>query len=173
MFIQYNDTNVHALPWLTYKAVRMKNHKTGKVRTVQKLDTTQAPQDIHWLRPGWNEFPKKVWEQNKDHPQIQKMLRKGKIVLMSEKVTIKKAGKRVAHVVGPEDEEVKSRWFEEKRAVAIVKETFNRDILQRWLDQESRAKVKRAIEKQLEPLMAKAEDDDRADEDEDDESDDD
>lgn len=163
MFIKYNDTNVHALPHLNYVDKQVEHPRTGKIKTVRTLDTNQSPQDIKWLQPGWNEFPKHIWDQNKDHPQIQRMIKKGKIKLMAEKVTVKKGGKLVTKLVGPEDEQIKIRWFDEKRALSIVKDTYNREILQRWLDQETRTKVKKLIEKQLTPLLKTAEDDDAAD----------
>lgn len=163
MFIQYNGNNVHALPYLTYRPKKLTNKRTGKSTTVMKLDTNQAPQDIKWLRPGWNEFPKAIWEQNKDHPQIQHMLKKKLIVLMAEKVAIIKGGKKMTKLVGPEDEKVRLRWFETARAVEIVKGTYDREMLQRWEDEETRHRVKKAIKKQLEPLMASPEDKDEDD----------
>lgn len=163
MFIHYKDTNVHALPHITYREKRLKNRHTGKVRVVQQIDTNQSPQDIKWLQPGWNEFPKAVWDQNKDNPQIQLMLKRGKIVVMEEKVSILKGGKRVTKVVGQVDEEVRLRWFDEKRALAIVADTYNREILTRWMDEETRTRVKKKLTKQLEPLLSKADDDDRDD----------
>lgn len=170
MFIKYNETNCHALPHVTQRPVTLVNKKTGAKRRVMRIDTTQSPTDIKWLRPGWNEFPKAVWDQNKDHPQIQKMLRKKKIELMSEKVTITKGGKKVTRVVGLEDEQIRLRWFDEKRALGIVKDTYDRELLQRWLDEESRSRVKRKLEKQITPLLAETQNE-QDDEDEDDEED--
>lgn len=167
MFIQYNNTNVHALPYLQYKTVRVKNKKTGKVKMVQKISTNQSPQDIQWLKPGWNEFPKAVWDQNKDHPQIKKMIAKGKIVVMNETVTITQAGKKVKKLVGQTDESVKLKWFDPTRAKEIVKKTLDREILQRWLDAETRSPVKRALEKQIKPLISQPKDEDEGDEDDD------
>lgn len=160
MFIKYNDTNVHALPYVTYRQVRLKNKKTGKVRVANQVNEMQSPQDIKWLRPGWNEFPSSVWEQNKNHPGIQKMLEDGKIEVMAEKVQVKVGKKTVTKVVGQDDEEVALKHFAETRAIAVVKGTYNRDILQRWLDEETRHKVKRALTKQIEPLLNDNKEDD-------------
>ncbi len=172
MFIKYNGSNVHALPYLNFKNVTLVNKKTGKRRTVQKIDTNQAPQDIQWLRPGWNEFPSNVWGQNKDNPQIVKMLKKGTIVLMDEKVVFSRGGKKIQKQVGADDSEIHLKVFDDKRAIEIVKSTFNRDLLQRWLDGETRSKVKRRLEKQIEPLLSQASDDDGDQDDEDDSSED-
>jgi hypothetical protein len=160
IFIKYNDSNIHALPFVTTKPVTLRNKKTGKKRTVMRVDTSQSPQDIQWLRPGWNEFPSHVWEQNKDHPGIKAMLKNKKIELMSEKVQIKEGKKKITKIVGPSDEEVDLKLFAESRAIEIVKETLNRDILQRWLDEETRHKVKRALTKQIEPLLNNTKDED-------------
>lgn len=153
MMIYYGGKNVHALPHVTTVPVTLRNKKTGKKRTVMRVDTTQSPQDIQWLRPGWNEFPKHVWEQNENHPGVQKMLKDKTIRLMAEKIQIKSGKKKITKVVGQDDEEIDLKLFAEARAIEIVKETLNRDILQRWLDEETRHKVKRALTKQIEPLL--------------------
>jgi hypothetical protein len=152
MFINYKETNVHALPHVSSKTVKVRNKRTGKVRLEARMEG-QSPQDIHWLRPGWNEFPKHVWEQNKDHPSIKKMLKENKIVLLAEPVTVTQGSKKVKKIIGMDDEEVSLKLFTDVRAIEIVKETLNRDILQRWLDEETRHKVKRALKKQIEPLL--------------------
>lgn len=153
MMIKYNDTNVHAIPNIKTKTVKLRNKKTGKVRTEVRLDPSQSPQDIVKLMPGWNEFPRAIWEQNKNQPSIVKMLKDKKIELMDEKVTIKQGKKQVVQVVGQDDEPISLRSFSESRAVEIVDGTFNRDILNRWLDEETRHKVKKALRKQVEPLL--------------------
>ena len=89
MLIRYDGTNVHAMPFVAQKAVTLRNKKTGKKRTVMKLDLSQSPQDIPFLRPGWNEFPKHVWEQNRDHPGIKKMIKDKMIQVMSDVVSVK------------------------------------------------------------------------------------
>lgn len=158
MFINYRGTNLHALPYVTMRPVTLKNKKTGKKRTIQRVDTSQSPNDIQWLRPGWNEFPSHVWNQNKEHPGIKKMLKDKMIELLSEEVSVlvrDKNGrkKRVKQIIGLGDEEVRLKHFTEIRAIEIVKETLNRDILQRWMDEETRHKVKRTLVKQIEPLL--------------------
>lgn len=161
MMIKYNDNNVHALPNVKMKVVTMRNKKTGKTRKVNKLDTSQSPEDIKWLRPGWNEFPKAVWDQNKDHPGIKHMLETGKIEIMNEKIEVKSGKKTITKIVGQTDEEISLKLFSEVKAIQIAKGTLNRDILERWLDEETRHKVKKALKKQIEPLLneEKSEDD--------------
>ena len=153
MFIKYNDTNVHAIPDVQMKAVRLKNKKTGKVRIEQRLSGSQSPQDIKWLRPGWNEFPSDLWAKTKDHPGIKKMLAEKTIELLSEKVVITEGRKKITKIIGQDDEEVSLKFFNEVKAIEILKGTLNRDILQRWMDEETRHKVKRALKKQIEPLL--------------------
>ena len=153
MFINYRNTNVHSIPFVKSRAVTLKNKKTGKKRTVQQIEMNQSPNDIHRLMPGWNEFPKHVWDQNKDHPSIQKMIKDKTIEVLHEEVTVKLGKKSIKRVIGMDDEPINLRDFSETRATQLVKETLNRDILQRWLDEETRHKVKRALTKQIEPLL--------------------
>jgi hypothetical protein len=162
MFIKYNGTNVHALPLISYKAVRLRNKKTGKIRIVQKVDNSQSPQQVHSLRPGWNQFPMNVWKQNESAPSIQHMLKKKIIEVMNTKVNVNvrtTSGKikKVVKTLGQDDSPVKLKYFDEVSAMKIAKATFNRDMLQEWLDEENRSKVKRVISKQLEPLLATTE----------------
>lgn len=150
MFIKYNDTNIHAIPDIRTKSVRMKNKKTGKVVMREKIDSNQTPQDIKWLRPGWNEFPSALWLKTKNHPTHLKMIEDKKIEFLSEKVKVKQGKKMVTKVIGEDDEEVSLELIAEKRSIEIIKGTFNRDILQRWADEEIRHKVKRAVMDQIE-----------------------
>jgi hypothetical protein len=155
MFIKYGGTNVHSLPYVTQKAVTLRNKKTGKTRTEMRVDSRQSPQEVHWLRPGWNEFPSHIWEQNKAAPSIQAMLKDGTIELMKERTKVKdpKTGKLVEKIIGADDREISLSFFDDKKAIDIVKNTYNRDILQRWIDEETRHKVKRVLTKQIEPLL--------------------
>jgi hypothetical protein len=159
MMIKYNNNNVHAMPFVTQKVVTVKNKSTGKKRQVTRANYNLSPSDIPFLRPGWNEFPRQVWEQNKNHPGIQKMLEEKKIELMNDVVQVKVGKKTVEKIIGQDDEEITLKYFSDSRAVEIVKGTLNRDILQRWMDEETRHKVKRAITKQIEPLLNKPEKD--------------
>lgn len=149
MFIKYSGNNVHAMPYV---------NSTGK-------DLIQSPQDVQWFRPGWNEFPAAVWKQNEKNPQVQKMLQKGILEVFSQKVKVqvkdKKSGrvKTVEKVVGLDDKPIKLKYFDEKQSVEIVKGTLNREILQRWIDEERRHKVMKALRKQIEPLLNKSQDD--------------
>lgn len=154
MFIKYNEKNVHALPHMKMTTKRLRNRKTGKVRTIQVVDSNLAPNDIKWLRPGWNEFPKDTWDQNKNNPGILKMLKAGKIEVLEEKVSFYEGRKKITKVVGIDDEQVVLQQFPEPRAIKIAKETWDRGILQRWLDEETRHKVKRVLEKQIKPLLS-------------------
>ncbi|SRR5579875_2527930 len=153
MFIKYNGTNVHALPYINKAQAHI----------------MQSPQDVKWLRPGWNEFPKEVWEQNKEHPAIKKMLKKGTIELLNYKASLKvrdkKSGrlKKVVKMLGQDDKPIKLKHFDEPTALKIIKGTLNREILERWLDEERRHKIKRALRKQIKPLLPSMDDDDERD----------
>jgi hypothetical protein len=167
MFIKYSGTNVHAMAQINETA--LKAMKKGA-----KTAVIQTPQDVKWLRPGWNEFPKAVWEQNKNHPEILKMLKKGKIELFSAKAKVKVKDARgkikiVERMVGMDDRPIRLRWFDEKLAMKLARETLNRDILQRWIDEETRHRVKKVLRKQIEPLLPSKEDDEDSDDWEDEE----
>jgi hypothetical protein len=160
MMIKYSGTNVHAMAHINEAA--LKSMKDGDAKAI----AIQTPQDVKWLRPGWNEFPRATWEQNKEHPEIKKMLKKKVIELMEYEAKIKikdpKTGrpKTVTRMVGADDKPVKLKWFDEITAKKIVTETLNRDMLQRWMDEETRHKVKKVLRKQIEPLMNNNKDDD-------------
>ena len=150
MMIKYNGTNVHAMAQV--------NQAQGAL--------VQTPQDVQWLRPGWNEFPKAVWEQNKNHPQHVKMIKKGMIEFLAIPALVPvrdaKTGKikKVKRVVGADDRPVKLKYLDEKLAIKIVLSTLNRDILERWLDEEQRHKVKKVLRKQIKPLLSTSSEDD-------------
>lgn len=127
MLIKYNKSNIHALA----------EHDGASVKKV------------HWLQPGWNEFPNKVFALYKNDPEILDMIDNGVIELMDEKV---KVGRKV-ETVGVSDAELDIRKLEEKKAVEVIKGTLNLKMLQRWADEETRHKVKRAVEAQLKPLL--------------------
>ncbi len=152
MLLKWNNTNVLAFPF-----------KTPSVTGDKKF--MQSPQDVKWLQPGWNEFPKAVWEQNKAHPMLQKYVKKGTIELFSYPATIRVKGKNGKTklkkvILGGDDRPLKLRWLDEKMAIIMVKSMFVRDILQRWTDEETRHKVKKALRKQIEPLLNTSEDED-------------
>lgn len=135
MMIKYSGTNIHAL---------------GHIEQ-DKTKPSYGPQDIHWLRPGWNEFPSHVWRMYEDHPEILKKLKDGTIELMDEKVLAGKNGKKKS--IGTSDEPIDLKDLPESKAIEIVKGTYNREMLQRWLDEENRSKVKRSLEEQIKPLL--------------------
>lgn len=149
MFIHYSGTNVHSM---------------GLVNSTQ-MKMNQSPQEVRWLQPGWNEIPTKIWDQNKTNPTIKNMLTRGVIKILPDQVQVKfkKAGKitKKKLAIGEHDKPIALSLFEEKRAIEIVKDTYNRDILQRWEDEETRIKVRKALNKQLAPLLPSESDDDQ------------
>lgn len=165
MMIRYNESNVLAIPHINELA--LKQLKSG-VKGKTSKPVVQTPQDILWLRPGWNEFPRVVWEQNKSNPLIQKLLKKGKIELLEHRAKVKvktTSGKTktVEKLIGADDKPIKLKYFDEPLAAKIVKQTLNRDMLQRWLDEERRHRVKKALRKQIKPLLPSRSGDDEDD----------
>lgn len=121
MLIKYNKTNIHALG-------------------------TSDGKEIYNLRPGWNEFPARIWKQYETHPDIKQMLSARDIELMKYKP---KKGK----AIGLDDSELHLTDLKDDDAISVASSTFSRPMLQRWLDEETRHKVKRVVEKQLTPLL--------------------
>ena len=150
MLIRYNGTNIHALGHLGSPGAA----------------ATQAPMSIHPLRPGWNEFPKEVWDQYQNDPEIQKWIKEGKLELMAEKVVVKDGRKKSTKIIGTTDDELNIMDLPEAKAIEVVKATYNREMLQRWIDEENRHKVKRVLTKQIEPLLNSESNDDDDEEDE-------
>lgn len=46
-------------------------------------------------------------------------------------------------ILGQDDRPLKLKWLDEKTAIVMAQGMFNRDTLQRWLDEEVRHKVKK------------------------------
>lgn len=109
-----------------------------------------TPKEIKWLRPGWNEFPSNIWKMHENDPEIVGMVESKKIELMNIVVVEGKGKKRV---FGQGDDELHIVKIPDATAISIVKDTLNREMLQRWLDEETRSKVKRALEAQIKPLL--------------------
>lgn len=130
MFINYTKPNCHTL-------------------------ATPDGKEFHHLRPGWQEFPKRIWDLYKDDPEIKRMVADGDIVLMAEKV---QDGKKTK-TIGQDDQPVDLKDLPIDKAIKIAKETLNRDLLQRWADEETRHKVKRILESQIKELTHQPEDD--------------
>jgi hypothetical protein len=135
------------------------------VRVVQEVNNNQSPREVHALKPGWNQFPSQVWKQNETNPSIQSMIKKKMIEFMDAKVRVRiktSTGKVKLEMrqVGTDDRPVRLRYFDEKQAIEIAKNTWDREMLQVWLDEETRHRVKKALTKQVEPLLNKGGQDD-------------
>lgn len=129
MLIKWNKSNIHAF-----------GSYDGK--------------QINFLRPGWNEFPSAIFELYKNDTEVLRFIKNKTLELMAEKVTLKtSSGKKVTKVIGQGDDELSLKDLSEEKAIEIVKGTFNRELLQRWTDEENRHKVKRELDKQTKPLL--------------------
>ena len=136
MFVQYNRPNNHVL----------------STHGVMAANGVMTQPDIAVLRPGWQEFPKHIFDMHKDEPSFKKLMAEGVIVVSDAAMgTGKKAVK-----VGQADVEVHlSEIKDEKKCIEIVNGTFDRELFQRWLDEETRSKVKRAISARIKELYGK------------------
>lgn len=132
MLIKYTGTNVHALAT-----------KDGKV--------------IASLRPGWNEFPMALFKANENDSEVCAWIKSGKLAFLS-----KGYGKKAKPLHRFDDEELHLSELEADQALEVVKETYNRAMLQRWLDEETRHRVKRAVDKQLRKVNNGGEEEDQS-----------
>lgn len=137
MFLQYNRPNNHVLS--THGSM---------------VGGVMAQPEIHVLRPGWQEFPKHIYDMHKDDKMFKEMVKKGDIVVSDVKVG---AGKKAVALAEADVEVHLSEIKDEKKCIEIVKGTFNRELLQRWLDEETRSKVKRAINERVKEVYGKKE----------------
>jgi hypothetical protein len=132
MLIKYNKNNVHAL-----------GSFDGKT--------------INWLSPGWNEFPSDIWKIYENDKEIQRMLADKQIELLEEKIITGKGKNKTVEIIGKSDEELHLSKLPEAKAIELIKGTLNRKMLERWIDEEVRHKVKRALVEQLKPLLPEEE----------------
>lgn len=96
------------------------------------------------LMPEINEIESSVWDEVKNNPVIVQMLKDKKLEVISLKEE-KKAedGKPV------DDSKSTLDGFQYKKAVALVKNTVDRDLLKKWKSHEKRPSVLQAIDEQL------------------------
>lgn len=147
MFIKYNKKNVHAIG-------------------------SHDGREHKWLQPGWNEFPDEIWAQYQNDSEIKRMMDDGEIelhdhpdkdaVINLQQSSYSKGekGKKVKVIekdqpryLGEGNREVHlTDLKDEKEAISIIKATFNKKLLQRWTDEETRHKVKRELEAQIKEI---------------------
>lgn len=141
MFLKYNKPNNHVLS--TFGA---------------GVGGVMAQPDIKVIRPGWQEFPKHIFDMHQNDPHMISMIKDGTIEI-SEMAVKEKVGKKTATVeLGKSDAEVHlTKIPDEKKCIEIVNGTFDRGLLQRWIDEENRSKVKRALEKRMKDVYDKKE----------------
>jgi len=128
MLLKYNRPNVHTIP----------SHDGRRSYT---------------LRPGWNQIPKDHWESLKKDPELNRFVEERILEVSDFKKESKRGSKTVSKSVGHDDAPIILKELKESEAIRLVKDTFDREQLQVWLDAETRTKVKRALEKQIKPLL--------------------
>jgi hypothetical protein len=90
------------------------------------------------LLPGVNTIAKSDWEEFIKNPARRHQLAEGELEVLEE------------------DELPSLKGKSEKDAIALVRATVRKDLLEGWIDTESRKKVLDAIDKQLEAITPKA-----------------
>jgi len=131
MLLEYKNKNVLSIP--------VNNQASGTARIV----------------PGINEFSNDLWKEFKDHPVVKGMVESGQL----KEVTVqeaKKAGSRTKpKTLGKEDGELDLTKVEQTDAINLAERTFNLALLERWEMEETRAKVKTALKKQIKKINDK------------------
>lgn len=130
MWIKWDNTNCHAMGSIDGK-------------------------EIFSLSPGWNDFPKRIWDENKDHPEILGFLEDKTIELLDEKKIVLNGKKKTVVSIGMDDEPLNLKDLSDGKALTIIKDTYKQDILNRWFDEDNRHKIKKAITARLKDLMPK------------------
>lgn len=126
MLIKYNKENILSFP--------VGNEPSGTLK----------------IQPGMNEFPSDVFKAVEKHPIVSFLVESGVIEFPTFKAEKKEKGKE--KIIGKKDEEIDLSELSVKDANTLVRETFNLEMLDRWDVAETRIKVKKVIEKQLEDI---------------------
>lgn len=128
--------------------------------------------DVLILQPGWNEGSDLIWKQYENDPEVKTFLEEGVLSLhehpeAGKEVSrqgsgreVKEKGRSTGKVeiqqpryLGEGDQEVHiNQITDEKKALDIVRNTWNKKLLERWFDEETRSRVKKALDSQLKNL---------------------
>lgn len=114
-------------------------------KTAQMFATTFEKQRIV-LKPGVNDVDPKAWASWRETKVMAHYLEEGKIVEPKD--------------AAEKEPEVKTlKGLNVKDSIALVKATFDQELLGKWIEAEQRENVLKAMEKQLEAIAIKAEKD--------------
>lgn len=135
MLIKYNGLNVHSFP------------------------TDHQAKSIITLKPGINEFPSPVWALFKKHPVVMNMIENGLMELMTVETEVPEGSDEKPEVLGAEgdDKPVSLKKLKVKDAVSFAEQTFDLNKLEEWHAEETRVKVKKALESQMKKIHATGE----------------
>lgn len=121
--------------------------------TTARIFATHLEKKLIALKPGVNDVDPNTWKALKALPVIGHALSEGELVEVG-----------VPEAKAPSVESLKG--FKPDDAIKLVKTTVDRELLERWIDGESRKKVLDALEAQLDAVALKGDEpDDNADDD--------
>jgi hypothetical protein len=101
--------------------------------------------------PGVNKIEDEVWERVSKNPEMIKLLESDRVVVVRASDPDQKAAEK-------KGEAVELFGLSLNDAMRVVGQTLNFELLEQWAESETRPKVKRAIEKQLDKLTIKKSD---------------
>ncbi len=94
------------------------------------------------LIPGINNIDEKDWQVIKDHPGVQYRLNNGII----------KVKNLINNIDGNGNSNDSLASYDPKTAKELIKNTFSKELLEKWFSQEERAPLRKLLEQQLEIL---------------------
>lgn len=107
---------------------------------------TQGTTIAKTLIPGLNDVKDELWDQWKKNPQVERLIAEGKFEVESEKspdaASAEKAG-----------EAQELHGIHAKKAVKLVAETLDIELLKKWKAQDARPSVQSAIQDQIAVIM--------------------
>jgi len=135
MLIKSNEARARAIGVQIGKASDKNSMKKNAVKIVKLL-------------PGLNELSDEVYEGLKNHKIFQAELEAGVFKVVKEKDSTKKEMDDAAKA-GERGQGDKALPAKAKEAIAAVKQCLNLENLNKWLESEERATVRKAIEDQI------------------------
>lgn len=113
------------------------------------------------LVPGKNDIPQQIWDEAvKLYPNVKRLIDDGVIMTFD-----KNGNERDDESPGkPALEATDLPKLQVKKAVKLIKETFDESLLMKWYELDQRAEISKAIEAQLEEIAKAAEPEGKRDE---------
>jgi len=136
--------NLTSAPWgIGHSNPELGYDKNNKWKPGQKVSA-----EVTICVPGVNRLDDKLWSSIKNNPDVINRINAKKIAVIRDKpLDLKKANDLGAH---PDLAE-----FNEKECIQIIEKTLSKNLLEDWIREDSRPKIQRVINLQLDKLKIK------------------